>query len=201
MPPRQPYQQALYLAEEAPEGFVFQADILSSSEEKEFLDLVGGLSFGAFRMHGIEARRRIAHFGLRYASGLLTSAPDFPIALEPLRERAAAVAGIEPAQFAEVLVTEYQAGAGIGWHRDSLAFGVIAGVSLGATCRMRFQKGEGTTRQTWAIELPSRSLYLLTGKAREEWQHSIPPLKELRYSITFRTLRSRNDVSGQDADR
>jgi alkylated DNA repair dioxygenase AlkB len=34
-----------------------------------------------------------------------------------------------------------------------------------------------------------RSAYHLTGPARSEWQHSIPCVDELRYSITFRNLR------------
>jgi hypothetical protein len=35
-----------------------------------------------------------------------------------------------------------------------------------------------------------RSGYVLSGAARYAWQHSIPPTKALRYSITFRTLRA-----------
>jgi alkylated DNA repair dioxygenase AlkB len=31
---------------------------------------------------------------------------------------------------------------------------------------------------------------VMSGSAREEWQHSIPPVKEPRWSITFRTLRT-----------
>ena len=192
-------QQNLFPLEDTPDGFVFQPDIMSPSEEAAFLDVIKRLSFGPFVMHGIEARRRIANFGMRYArpSRILTEAPEFPSGLEPLRVRAASLAGIAPDEFAHLLVNEYQPGAGIGWHRDSPPFGIVAGVSFGAACRIRFQKGEGTTRETFAIELPPRSIYLLTGSAREEWQHSIPPVKELRYSVTFRTLRSedRNSLS------
>jgi hypothetical protein len=39
------------------------------------------------------------------------------------------------------------------------------------------------------MELKPRSAYLLRGPARRDWQHSIPPVDELRYSITFRSLR------------
>ena len=108
-------------------------------------------------MHGVEAKRRIANFGLHYArpSRTLTDAPEFPPALEPLRMWAASLAGIAPDEFAHLLVNEYQPGAGIGWHRDSPPFGIVAGISFGAVCRMRFQKGEGTTRETFAIELQS----------------------------------------------
>jgi alkylated DNA repair dioxygenase AlkB len=34
-----------------------------------------------------------------------------------------------------------------------------------------------------------RSAYLLRGPSRTEWEHSIPAVDELRYSITFRNLR------------
>lgn len=114
-------QQLLFTSEGMPDGFIFQLEALTPAEEELFLSEIVQLSFGPFRMHGIEAKRRIAHFGLRYTSGslVLTSAVSFPLALEPLREKAAKLAAISPSEFAEILVTEYQPGAGIGWHRDS----------------------------------------------------------------------------------
>jgi alkylated DNA repair dioxygenase AlkB len=198
MPSRSLHQQFLFPTQDAPAGFVFRPDIMSPSEEGAFFDVIKRLSFGPFVMHGVEAKRRIANFGLRYAgpSRTLTDAPEFPSELEPLRARAASLAGIAPDEFAHLLVNEYQPGAGIGWHRDSPPFGIVAGISLGAACRMRFQKGEGAARKTWTAELPPRSIYLLTGSAREEWQHSIPPVKALRYSVTFRTLRAAVVVAG-----
>jgi alkylated DNA repair dioxygenase AlkB len=36
-----------------------------------------------------------------------------------------------------------------------------------------------------------RSIYLLRGPARWEWQHSVSATRSLRYSITFRTRRAR----------
>ncbi len=131
------------------------------------------------------------HYGLHYSftSRALSPAAEIPDAFEMICTRAAQVANVNPSDFSEVLVTEYPPGAGIGWHRDATPFGIIAGISLAANCRMRFQKGAGAQRQTTAVELPSRSIYLLTGEARNLWQHSIAPMKELRYSITFRTLK------------
>jgi alkylated DNA repair dioxygenase AlkB len=143
-------------------------------------------------MHGVVAKRRVVRFGLHYLAGsaAMTRASDFPLSLEPLRTRAAAVAGIPTPVLSEALVTEYTPGAGIGWHRDSPPFGIVAGISFGSGCRMRFQRGEAEQRQTWTIELPPRSLYVLSGSARAEWQHSIPPVKETRWSVTFRTLKT-----------
>jgi alkylated DNA repair dioxygenase AlkB len=87
-----------------------------------------------------------------------------------------------------VLVTDYSPGAGIGWHRDAPPFGIVAGISLGAEGRMRFRK-RVDHRQTAALPLTAGSLYLLTGEARTDWEHMIPPVESQRFSITFRTLR------------
>ena len=197
-------QRDLFPLEDAPDGLLFEPEIMTAIEEAAFLDVIKTLPFGAFRMHGVDAKRRVVRFGLHYLAGsaAMTPASDFPLSLEPLRARAAAVAAIPTDVLSESLVTEYAPGAGIGWHRDSPPFGIVAGLSLGGACRMRFQRGEGRQRQIWTLELPPRSLYVLSGVAREEWQHSIPPVKESRWSITFRTLKARNvemGVSGAQA--
>ena len=88
-----------------------------------------------------------------------------------------------------MLVQRYPPGSTIGWHRDAPAFGTVVGVSLGGSSRLRFQRGKGDARRVWEVELEPRSGYVLGGAARSSWEHSIPPTKELRYSITFRTLR------------
>ena len=44
---------------------------------------------------------------------------------------------------------------------------------------------------THEIELLPRSAYVMKDLARSEFEHSIPAVTELRYSITFRTLRRR----------
>lgn len=88
-----------------------------------------------------------------------------------------------------MLVTEYPAGATIGWHRDAPMFGVVVGVSLLTACRFRFQRGKGESRETRTITLEPRSAYVLGGEARWRWQHHIPAITAPRYSITFRTLR------------
>jgi alkylated DNA repair dioxygenase AlkB len=166
---------------------------MTAAEEAAFLTTIRDMPFGAFRMHGIDAKRRVVRFGGHYVSGSAEMKPvsEFPSSLDPLRERAAAICGVPVNALSESLVTEYTPGAGIGWHRDSPPFGIIVGVSFGAECRMRFQRGEGAQRQTWSLDLPPRSLYMLSGSAREEWQHSIPAVKETRYSVTFRTLKDR----------
>jgi alkylated DNA repair protein (DNA oxidative demethylase) len=190
------HQPDLFPLEGAPDGLMFEPEIMTATEEAAFLDVIKALPFGAFRMHGVDAKRRVVRFGSHYRAGSAAMTPpsDFPLSLEPLRARAATVAGIPTSVLSESLITEYAPGAGIGWHRDSPSFGIVAGLSFGGSCRMRFQRGEGEQRKTWTIALPPRSLYVLSGAAREEWQHSIPPVKEPRWSITFRTLKARSHV-------
>ena len=187
-------QQSLFAVREIPEGLTFKSDFLTIQEERDLFALLQTLPFYEFKLHGVAAKRRVLHFGLRYAleSQVLSTAPEIPSQFEPIRRRAAAFAGIAPNEFSQILVNEYRPGAGIGWHHDSPAFGIVAGISLGAACTMRFQEGRGEQRRTSARELPSRSIYLLTGEARNLWQHRIAPIRELRYSITMRTLRKQS---------
>jgi alkylated DNA repair dioxygenase AlkB len=108
------------------------------------------------------------------------------------REQAAALAGLAPNTLEQVLVARYPPGAGIGWHRDAPMFGpVVVGVSLGAGCVLRFRRGDGPARMLRRHVLARRSAYVLSGPARAIWQHSIPPVAALRYSVTFRTVRRR----------
>jgi alkylated DNA repair dioxygenase AlkB len=102
----------------------------------------------------------------------------------------ATLARVTADAFSEALVTEYQPGATIGWHRDAPPFGVVGGVSLASPCRFRFRRGRPGAWETCELTLPPRSAYVLDGPARGEWQHSIPPVQALRYSITFRTIRN-----------
>ena len=185
-----------------PEGFVLQPDFLGSDEEAALIAFIKTVPFGEVRMHGVTAKRRVAQFGWRYSfeSYRLTPAPPIPLELLEVRDRAAMLARVNAFEFAEVLVTEYPPGAGIGWHRDAPRFGIVAGVSLGSGCRMRLRTGGADNRRTVAVELPARSIYLLTGSARKEWQHMIPPVRQPRWSVTFRTLRRRVEVAVLNRD-
>jgi alkylated DNA repair dioxygenase AlkB len=191
--PQEGWQQSLFPLECAPDGLLFEFEIMTPEEEKLYLNVIKTLPFESYRMHGVDARRRVALYGIHYSAGpaAMMRASDFPPSLKPLRARAAELAGVPPSVLSESLVTEHGLGAGIGWHRDSPPFGIVAGISLGGGCRLRFKREKEDERKTWNIELPSRSLYVMTGQAREEWQHSIPPVKEPRWSITFQSLRSR----------
>jgi DNA oxidative demethylase len=176
---------------EEPEGLVYRPDLLTVDEEAELLAVVESLRFDPIVIHGQAARRTARHYGLDYDYEARTPMPGEPVPnwLLPVRERAAELAGVEPEELVEILVQRYPPGSTIGWHRDAPAFETVVGVSLGGESRLRFQRGKGDARRVWEVLLEPRSGYVLAGKARMAWQHSIPPTKELRYSITFRTLR------------
>jgi len=107
----------------------------------------------------------------------------------PLRERAAEFAGLEPQALEHALLIEYRPGAGIGWHRDRPQFGDVIGISLLASCTFRLRRKINATWIRRTLTAEPRSAYLLRSGSRTEWEHSIPPLETLRYSVTFRTVR------------
>lgn len=174
-----------------PAGFVYRPEVLTPAEEAALVPQVRTLDFGAVEMRGQVARRRTAQFGwvYGYASWRIAPGPPIPAVLLPLRTRAAALAGLDPEALEEVLVTEYPEGAGIGWHRDAPQFGTVVGVSLLGACRLRLRHATGAGWQARVVALEPRSAYVFAGEARWHWQHSIPPTRARRYSITFRTLR------------
>ncbi|HYO57024.1 alpha-ketoglutarate-dependent dioxygenase AlkB [Archangium sp.] len=179
---------------EAPEGLRYLPGFLSEEEERVLVDGLCRLAFREIHMHGVVARRTVVHYGWDYGyeSWRLTPAPPLPRFLEPLRVRCAEAAGLEPDALEELLVSRYPPGAGIGWHRDAPMFGpCVIGVSLLGAARMRFRREVGGAYQTFALELAPRSAYILAGAARSSWQHTLPSVKSLRYSLSFRTVRTR----------
>ena len=172
-----------------PQGFRYQPDFLTEQREAELLNEFPRLPFREFQWHGYTGKRRTVTFGWSYSfdNGQLAPADPLPDFLQQLKRDVAEWAGLNPGLLVQGLVTEYQPGAGIGWHRDAPPFGIVLGVSLKADCRFQLRlEGKGEKRE---IAVARRSVYALTGKARTVWQHSIPQAKEERFSITFRTLR------------
>jgi alkylated DNA repair dioxygenase AlkB len=176
---------------EEPRGLVYAPELLTVDEEDDLLGVLGDLRFDPIVLHGRAARRTGRHFGLDYDYESRTPKPGEPVPdwLLPVRARAAELSGHAPDELVEILVQRYPPDATIGWHRDAPAFGTVVGVSLGGASRLRFQRGKGDERRVWEQLLEPRSGYVLDGEARTAWQHSIPPARELRHSITFRTLR------------
>jgi alkylated DNA repair dioxygenase AlkB len=175
-----------------PHSLVLEAEVISQSQEAELLERFETLRWDPIVIRGQAARRTARHFGLRYDYGSREAGPGEPMPewLEPVRQAAARLAGISAKELVQAIVQKYPPGSTIGWHRDSPTFGIVVGVSLLGRARLRFQRGRGEERQTSEVSLEPRSGYVLAGEARWSWEHSIPPAKELRYSITFRTLKS-----------
>ncbi|RYZ00771.1 MAG: alpha-ketoglutarate-dependent dioxygenase AlkB [Chitinophagaceae bacterium] len=182
------------VAPEYPEGFTYEEDFLSRAEEAALLEAVRAVPLQTFTFQGYAAKRRIASFGFDYSfeEGRLKHGADIPGVFAPVVERVARHIGRAPAELVELLVTEYPPGAVINWHRDAPPFGLIAGLSLATDCTFRlrpYDKALQTRAHTRSLTVRRRSLYVIDGPARSEWQHSIAAVKDTRYSITLRTLR------------
>jgi alkylated DNA repair dioxygenase AlkB len=187
-----PQQAELFETESKyPAGFRYALEFISRAEERRLIEHLQRLDFKPFDFHGFLGKRRVVSFGWRYDfnGGGLTKTDDMPDFLLPLRERAAAFAGLKPADLQQVLLTEYEPGAPIGWHKDRSVFGDVVGISLLSACTFRFRRKAGAGWERRSLDLAPRSAYLLHGPVRTEWEHSIPPVSELRYSITFRNFR------------
>jgi len=175
-----------------PEGFRYAPDVISAAEEARLVRAFADLPFKEFEFHGFLGKRRVVSFGHRYDfnSGALKDAEPMPNFLLPLRERAAAFAGLEPDRLQHALVTEYQPGVSIGWHRDRPHHDDVIGVSLLALRTFRLRRKHGTSWQRASLRLEPRSIYLMRGPSRDQWEHSIPAVEALRHSVTFRSLRN-----------
>jgi alkylated DNA repair dioxygenase AlkB len=181
-----------------PDGFIYHRNFISEAEEHELIREIQQLHLTPFKYYQFTGKRRTASFGWQYEFGTseITTAQDMPAFLLPIRTRAGSLFNIDPSSLIQTSIIEYSTGSPIGWHRDIPQFGVVVGISLGAACRMRFRKYNRARSKSLkadeilSIELQPRSIYLMSEASREIWQHSIPPVKALRYSIMMRTLRA-----------
>lgn len=183
---------------DVPDGFQYRSDFISSEEEALLADEIASIEFSTFEMRGVVARRRVAFFGRTYDAAVVSTSP-LPAFLMPLRDKVAVWANVDAQTFAMALINEYPPGAPIGWHRDAPQYGIVAGISLLSSCRMKFRpyvrpQRKSTTpgrrrSATHEVHLERRSAYLMTGESRSGYEHHIPAVTTLRYSITFRTVR------------
>jgi alkylated DNA repair dioxygenase AlkB len=173
-----------------PEGFEYRADLMSPEEEAELIEQFRKLDLREFEFHGFLGKRRVMSFGQHYdfAAETLHNAEEIPAFLLPLRQSAADFARIAASELPHALVTEYAPGAAIGWHRDRPVYKDVIGISFVSPCRFRLRRKWGDGWQRASKMLAPRSVYLLRGPVRTQWQHSIPPVEQLRYSVTFRSL-------------
>ena len=178
---------------DVPSGFHYRENFITERDELALLQAIAGITFSEFEMRGVVARRRVAFFGESYHRGPAGALPGF---LLPLRAQIAEWAAVEAESFSMALINEYQPGTPIGWHRDAPQYEIVAGVSLASACRMRFRpyRSPSSTKAarrtaTHEVVLARRSAYLMTQESRHAFEHHIPPVANLRYSVTYRTLR------------
>lgn len=176
--------------EAGPPGFRYREKFVTEEEEMALAASIGELDLRPFEFHGYLGNRRVVSFGLQYDYSRRSVEPagKMPEFLNDLLARVADFAGFEAGAFRQVGVNEYRPGAGIGWHKDKPQFGIVVGVSLLAPAMMRFRRAENRRWKRISHRVRPRSVYILASEARMEWEHSIPPVSEMRYSITFRTL-------------
>jgi hypothetical protein len=178
-----------------PEGFSYFPDFITGEEETELRSQISNIQLHNFNFQGFKANRKVASFGFDYSfdNGALTKGEEIPAAFDFLIDKVNNHLRIKSGQFAELLVTEYPPGSVINWHRDAPPFDIIAGISLMGDCTFRLRPHDKARQgRASVISFPvnRRSLYVIKGVARTDWQHSISPVKQTRFSITLRTLRS-----------
>ena len=182
-------------AQSLPEGLTYQTDFLSAAEEQQLLAEIAPLPLREARFREFFAKRRVAHFHEdpqapddEYGGADALASGPLPPFLVALRAKVAVRLGIPAAAFVHALVSEYRPGTPIGWHRDKPAYGIVVGISLAGVGRMRFRPyAAQDAKHTLVLDVAPRSLYVMRDDVRWQWQHSMLPAKELRYSITMRT--------------
>jgi len=178
-----------------PEGLSYFSDFLSEQEERNLLNSISDIPLHNMLFQGFEAKRRIASFGYDWSfeKRILSKGKEIPSSFHSLIEKLAEHLAVTAGDFAELLITEYPVGSVINWHRDAPPFDLIAGVSLLSDCIFKMRPHEKAKQKRNAVisfSVKRRSLYVMRTIARTDWEHSIAPTKQLRYSITLRTLRT-----------
>lgn len=185
------FQPDLLRADIIPKGLAYIDQFISIEEETVLINHLKKINWQKVNMYGVEAKRRVAHFGLDYSyeSRILTPTSEAPDFLRPLLIKSSQALNVEADDLKEVLISHYPVGAPIGWHKDSPQFESLIGISLGSDCLMKFRRVMPQETLRFNLVLERRSAYILQGEARWHWQHHIPPVKHDRYSITMRTLK------------
>lgn len=174
-------------------GLSTRADLVDAAEERMLIDRIDATDLTPFRFQGWTGNRLTTSFGWSYdfEFGRPVEAPPIPDWLRPFRDRVASFANLESEELIQALLTRYDPGAGIGWHRDRPIYGHVLGISLGEPATMRFRRRRAGGFERASLPLAPRAAYRLSGSARHEWAHSIAEMKRPRWSITFRSLAGR----------
>lgn len=174
-------------------GLAMRPALVTADEEAALIDRINGAGLEPFRFQQWTGKRLTRSYGWSYdfATGRFAPTDPLPAWLLPVRSAAAEFAGLDPEHLVQALLIRYDTGAGIGWHKDRPVFEHILGLSLdsAATLRLRRRTGQGFDRAS--AQLAPRSVYHLSGEARHGREHSIAPMEQPRWSVTFRSLAAR----------
>ncbi len=174
------YQKPLfYELQSYPEGFIYVPGFLSDVKERELLLMFKEVSFTPYIYEGYEAKRQVKSF---------TKETGYPEFLVPTLIRVAEYFKFPFDSIGHSMITEYAPGTPIGWHRDMPPYETVMGISLGSAAPFRFRRQVGSRWERITLTAERCSLYCMSGPSRYEWQHSIPPVEDWRYSITIRTV-------------
>ena len=178
-------------------GLTYVRDFTTSTEHDFLLSQIDQQSWLT------DLKRRVQHYGYKYDykarnvnhNAYLGPLPDWLSSVsDKLRNN-----GIFSSAPDQVIVNEYLPGQGISTHIDCVPCfaDTITSLSLGSSCVMEFSNPQ--TCEKKSIVLEERSLIVLSGSARYEWQHAIPARKSdvingikteraRRVSLTFRNI-------------
>jgi alkylated DNA repair protein (DNA oxidative demethylase) len=184
-------QSELFAAPPIVPGLQLVDEAVGEREERELAAHIDAAPLAPFQFGRWEGKLLTTHYGSGYdfSRQRVAEAPPLPDWLLDLRDRLAPQVGLDPALLQAALLIRYDPGAGIGWHRDRPQYDKVLGLSLSAPCVLRLRRRTASGFERRRIDLRPRSLYLLSGEVRREWEHSIVPMDASRRSITFRTLR------------
>jgi len=178
-------------------GLTYLPHYITVDEQNKLINIIDQQEWST------KLRRRVQHYGYRYdykngslaSSSYLGDLPDWAgrIAKRLLDD------GLTTKVPDQVIINEYEPGQGITSHVDCVpCFGkTIISLSLGSSCVMDFTHSQ--IKQKASILLLPRSLVVMQGAARYEWQHSIAARKKDKYkgrelvrtrrvSMTFREV-------------
>lgn len=172
------------------DGFSYCADIIDCDYETELIQWLESLDMWV----GVSAcakARKVIHFGepYLYKTNSKIAAQPMPQEFEQL----IAIIGCD--KLLSCIVNRYEPGQGIAPHIDDIyKFGeIIWCFTIGSGTQIIFERDTAIS-----VYAERRSLYVMAGECRSQWQHSIPARKSdivdgkkikrgIRYSLTFRT--------------
>lgn len=185
------------LADLGIQGLTYIPDFISAEEQDFLLAQIDQQPWLT------DLKRRVQHYGYKYdykaravsSDAYLGPLPDWVLSVSKKLHNA----DIFPSAPDQVIVNEYLPGQGISAHIDCVPCfaDTIASLSLGSPCIMEFSNPKTGAKKS--IVLKERSLIVLSGPARYEWQHAIPARKSgiingiktertHRVSLTFRNV-------------